>query len=128
MMSIICNKGYSYKPHILKEIRSPVNGTLLKKIIPEKFINLENYNKEVFNELHRSLRYVITAGTTMGIFAVNPVKIAGKTGTAEVFKSNNNSKEQEKTTHSWFAGFGPIDAPLEDQIVVAVLIEYENNN
>ncbi len=120
LMSVICNKGYSYKPHILKEIRSSMNGSLIKKNEPEKIIKL-NYDESIFNFIHETLRNVNVNGTGKWGFYSNPFKIAGKTGTAEIGTTDN------KQTHSWYAGYGPIDYPLSEQIVVVVLIEFENH-
>ncbi len=122
-ISVICNKGYSYRPHILKKVQSPVDGKTDKTIIPEKIIDLSYSDKSIFDFIHNALRRVVTKGTAALAFSSNKLEIAGKTGTAEISKDTNNLK-----THSWFAGFGPINYPLEDQIVVIVLIENENNN
>ena len=124
LMSVICNKGYSYKPHILKKVQSPIDGNVEKEIEPEKIIDLtDEYETSIYDFIQNALRKVVSNGTAGYAFASNPLKIAGKTGTAEIHKDSDNV-----LTHSWFAGFGPINYPLEDQIVVVVLIEYENNN
>lgn len=120
-LSVICNKGYSYRPHILKEIRSGTTGKVEKEIKPEKIIDLQ-YPEYVFAYLKRALRKVVTEGTARGAFYTNTLKIAGKTGTAEIGTGIT------KSTHSWFVGFGPIDYPPDEQIVVVVLLEYENGS
>lgn len=124
LMSVICNKGYSYKPHILKKVQSPIDGSVEKVIDPEKIIDLTGeYDSSIFEFIQNALRKVVAGGTAGLAFASNSLKIAGKTGTAEIHKESDNV-----LTHSWFAGFGPIDYPLDDQIVVVVLIEHENND
>jgi penicillin-binding protein 2 len=119
--SALCNKGYAYKPHLLKQVKSPIDDKVIKEVKPERIINL-NLKDETFAFIHNALRRVTTEGTGGRAFAPNKLKFAGKTGTAEV------GMGQKKSTHSWFAGFGPVDYPLDEQIVVVVLCEYENNS
>jgi len=62
--------------------------------------------------VHDGLREVTTVGTAASSFGKDfPVKIAGKTGTAE----NSQGKD-----HGWFIAYGPFDDP---NVVVAVLVE-----
>lgn len=122
LFSIICNKGYSFKPHIVKEIRSSTDGAIIRKIEKEKHIELKNVDINTLNTLEKYLRTVVTSGTAKWAFWGNPLKFVGKTGTGEMFKSPTT-----KETCSLFAGYGPIDYPLEDRIVVVVLVENDNN-
>ncbi|GBE25352.1 penicillin-binding protein A [bacterium BMS3Bbin02] len=57
---------------------------------------------------------VVTSGTGRRA-AVPNIRIAGKTGTAEV---------PDSTPHAWFVGFGPVAPnPGEDQIAIVVIVE-----
>jgi len=57
---------------------------------------------------------VVTSGTGRRA-SVPGVRIAGKTGTAEV---------PDSAPHAWFIGFGPVDPEPDDpQIAIAVLVE-----
>src|SRR5438874_3987265 len=47
--------------------------------------------------------------------AIRGVKVGGKTGTAEV---------GDGTSHSWFIGFAPADAP---RVAVAVIMEHQGS-
>ena len=53
------------------------------------------------------------------LFEDGSIKIAGKTGTAEVAQYKNS-------WHSWFVCYAPSDAPVEDTVVVCVLVEAAN--
>lgn len=63
----------------------------------------------------RSMRQVATQGTASRIFGGFTPAVAGKTGTAEV---------QGKPSHSWFIGFAPYDAPPDQRIAFAVIVEH----
>ena len=118
-LSVICNKGYSYRPHILKEIRSPIDGTLVKEVKSEKIIDITSTIEEsTFDFIHNALRDVVIKGTASRAFLSNPYKIAGKTGTAEV-----GTDKDKKQAHSWFVGFGPVDYPKE---IKFLLLYYAN--
>ena len=78
------------------------------------------------------MRAVVTSGTGIGA-AVPGVKVAGKTGTAELRSTVNNdpqplqpgaaptpAPEEDKTdTDAWFVGFAPYRNP---RVAVAVLL------
>jgi len=80
----------------------------------------------------RFMRAVVTSGTGVGA-AVPGVKVAGKTGTAELRSTVNNdpqplepgasptpAPEEDKTdTDAWFVGFAPYKNP---RVAVAVLL------
>jgi len=122
MMSVVCNKGFAYRPHLLKEIRSSLSGVVTKENKPEKIIDLKNINENTFKFIENALYLVTKDGTARLTFMPNPFKLAGKTGTAEV------GVGAKKQTHSWFIGYGPIDKPVGERIVVAVLIEFDENS
>jgi penicillin-binding protein 2 len=64
------------------------------------------------------MRAVCTDGTARFPLNLSSVKIAAKTGTAEVGLPDR--------WHSWLVSYGPYDAPPEDQIVVVVMVEASN--
>jgi penicillin-binding protein 2 len=65
-------------------------------------------------------------GTAFATLAKSPFKIAGKTGTAQVFtiKQTENTRakivDERRRDHAWFIAFAPIEDP---KIAVAVLVE-----
>lgn len=120
MMAMVCNNGTIYKPHILKEIRDPATNELIKEVKPE-VLHKADVDPSVWKEVQRDLRFVITDGTPKVVLANKTVKIAGKTGTGEV-----SGNKQSKSWHSWMACYGPYDAPVEEQVVVVVLVEAVN--
>jgi len=117
MIAMIVNGGVIYKPHVLKEVRDPVTGALLNEIQPE-IIQKSPISQKTFDILREYLRGVIVYGTARTPINTKAVQIAGKTGTGEIGLKDR--------WHSWFASFGPYDAPPKDQIAVVTMIEATN--
>jgi len=118
MMSMIVNDGIVYQPHVLKEIRDPSSGAIVRTVIPKEILR-SNISKDTFAEVRDDLRGVITEGTAKFPVNTKAVQVAGKTGTAEVGLKDH--------WHSWFVAFGPYDAPdPKDKIVVVVMVEASN--
>lgn len=118
MMAMVVNEGIIYKPHILKDVRAPEDGTILSVVTPE-ILSASRVSKETFRTVKDYLRRVITHGTAQYPVDTKAVAVAGKTGTAEVGLADR--------WHSWFVGYGPYEAAdPEDQIVVVAMIEAAN--
>ena len=118
MMAMVCNSGVVYKPHLLKEVRDPATDKVIQEIQPEVMLK-STISPDVWKKVQTDLRYVITDGTAIYPMK-NKIQIAGKTGTAEV-----NGYEKNHW-HSWMVAYAPYDAPVEDQVVVATLVEAVN--
>lgn len=65
--------------------------------------------------LQKAMRSVVTSGTARSAMAGIAVDVAGKTGTAQLDAGD---------PHSWFAGFAPFNAPHDQQIAFAVVVEH----
>ncbi len=65
--------------------------------------------------LAAAMRDVVTNGTARTAMANLKIPIAGKTGTAQL---------DQGQPHSWFAGFAPYNAPPQQQIAFAVVVEH----
>lgn len=118
MMAMVVNSGVIYKPHLLKEVRDPRDGSVLTKILPEVLVS-SSISKETFKKTRENLRLVISAGTAQYPVNTKVVSVAGKTGTAEVGFADR--------WHSWFVGYGPYDTEnIDDVIVVVAMIEAAN--
>ncbi len=119
MMAMVVNEGIIYKPHLLKDVRDPVTGEIVQETAKEILFE-SNIGKENWKTLKEYLRYTVTDGSASSVLMRNKVvQIAGKTGTAEVAGIKNS-------WHSWFVAYAPFDGPSEDAVVVAVLVEAEN--
>lgn len=115
MTAMVANSGVIYKPHFLKEVRDPVTNEILQK--PEREVLIKSdIDSEIWKELQEAMRYTISDGTPQYPMHNKLVKAAGKTGTAEV-------APYKTSWHSWMVAYAPYDAPPEEQVVVAVVVE-----
>ena len=105
LLCIIANRGYYYKPHVVKAIGSKDNpNTQFSEKIE---CDIE---PKYFVPIIKGMELVMTQGTAR-LSNVPGMKIAGKTGTAQ----NPHGRD-----HSVFACFAPSDKP---KIAVFVLVE-----
>lgn len=119
--SAIANDGKIVKPFIVKEIRDPISGKVLKKY-DTKIIKQLNISKQTLKIIRKGLREVVLSGTGRYLNQPNLVPIAGKTGTVQT-----RSKVTKGNDHAWFIGFAPYDEDnyyLNDRIVVVVFVEH----
>lgn len=117
MACMVINDGIIYKPHLLKEIRDPSSGEVIKTIQPE-ILHKENISKEVFEQVRQAMNLVTIQGEARFPMKNPMFRFAGKTGTAEVGLQDR--------WHSWMVAYGPYDASPKDMIVVCVIVEAVN--
>ncbi len=110
-MAAVANGGTLWRPKLVSKITDSDNNTL-GEFKPEIIrTNLVDDNKlEIVRE---GLRDAVTEGTVYFLKDL-PIKVAGKTGTAQVYSNLN------KKTNAWFVGFAPYENP---QITLAIVIE-----
>ncbi len=116
LYSAFANGGKIYRPHLVREIRDPDTGRVIRKFTPElvKEIPVKHSSLET---VRRGLRAVVLRGTGALLNGLS-VPAAGKTGTAQT-----KSKVQGRN-HAWFAGYAPYEDPAGDPIVVVVFVEF----
>lgn len=119
MVAMVTNSGTIYKPHLLKEVRDPVTNQIIYETKPEVLLK-SDIDSAVWKQMQETMRYMITDGTAQYPMNNKIVKAAGKTGTAEVAQYKNQ-------WHSWMVCYAPYDAPVEDQIVISVIVEACND-
>ena len=125
--SILSMRGEGVKVHLLKALRDPQVGEMIERPLERKEkINLQrpmNWTyiiKGMLSVVHkpRGTAHVMGRGLKY--------KMAGKTGTAQVFGIAQDAEYDEKTTtkklrdHALFVAFAPADNP---KIAVAVIAE-----
>lgn len=117
MVAMVANEGKIYRPHLLKEVRDPATNDVIEEVKPQ-ILHESNIDESVWREVQNAMRYTITDGTPAFPLNNKVVQIAGKTGTAEVGSLDH--------WHSWMACYAPFNAPVEEQVVVVVLVEAVN--
>lgn len=108
MASAIANNGEIMLPHIQKEIRQ-LDGLLISESKPVTW--LRPLSTADANKIKQMMINTVEDGTGNKA-KINGIKVAGKTGTAEIGKEN--------ISHSWFVGFAPANSP---KIAVAAIVE-----
>lgn len=105
MTSIMANKGFSVKPHIVKQVES-------ENVVEVERKNI-GLNDGVIRSVREGLYKAVSSEFGTGKRAkIEGVAMAGKTGTAQ---------NPQGRTHAWFTGF----APFEDaRICLVVFLEH----
>ena len=106
--STIANDGVMMQPHIVKKIDSS-DGKNVMRNTPT--VLSEVTSKENADQITKYMVNVVNNGTGTEAY-VSGVKVAGKTGTAQL-------DLKEGTNNAWFVGFAPADDP---QIAISVVI------
>ena len=125
--AILGNGGQRYKPRIIHAIGEPgVEEITLQK---HRHIGVvQKDNPENWNIIIKAMKQVVHGlrGTARGINRNLEYKVAGKTGTAQVFGIKEDEEyDEEKIAkklrdHALFISFAPADEP---RIAVAVIVE-----
>ena len=105
------NKGVIMEPHAVDRIVSP-SGGIVTRPKPRKYKRA--MTTRTADDLTRMMEAVVTGGT--GTAAQIPgVRVAGKTGTAEVGAGGRGSANT-----TWFIAFAPVGAP---RVAIAVVLQ-----
>ena len=122
----LVNEGVNVQPHLLKSIRDSETEELEIFEPKESRFSL-NYPRH-WNDMFRAMKKVVhgTLGTARATGWGMKYKMAGKTGTAQVFGIAQDEEYDEETIakklrdHGLFIGFAPFESP---EIAVAVVVE-----
>ncbi|PTX51244.1 penicillin-binding protein 2B [Melghirimyces profundicolus] len=116
-VSAVANGGILYRPYLVKEIRDPQSGQVLKKRKPYP-IRKEVISRKSAQQVRELLRGVVTDGTGKQA-DVEGYRVAGKTGTAQKPKQDGSGYADGKYVVS-FIGFAPAEKP---EVVVYVAVD-----
>ena len=107
VMAIVANRGFFYKPHLIKAIGS-------KKVIKKEYLQKNNagINSKYFNLVIDGMSAVVNQPSGTAWYSkIEDIEMCGKTGTVQ----NPHGKD-----HSVFVAFAPRDNP---KIAIAVVVE-----
>jgi penicillin-binding protein A len=106
--STVANGGVLMQPHLIDKVRAP-NGSIVTRVRPRKVRRV--ISPRTARELTSMMESVVTGGTATNL-RIPGVRLAGKTGTAEIGVAN--------LYDTWFIAFAPAQAP---KVAVAVALE-----
>jgi penicillin-binding protein A len=130
-VSTIANGGYRLKPHLVKEIRDPLDGKneigpIFREIHPT-VLNTIDVKKEWLHRVHLGFKKVMQepGGTAYKFFGNTHYSPAGKTGTAEAFYDgpdrNRYGIEPPAVMNLSLVCFAPSQNP---EVAMAVLVPW----
>jgi len=128
LVAAVANGGKLFRPILIKQIKDKDNQ-VLKDHQPEKAAELTPHKGENLALIRDALLGVVNdkKGTGRRARSRN-IKIAGKTGTAQVVSLSAVSKYEEEEDipfefrdHAWFVGYAPYEDP---KVAVAVILEH----
>lgn len=128
LIGVVANRGKVWQPHIVRNITDHL-GNSIKTFEPELLSQTEIIQEKTFSILNNYLTSVVEDSDGTGTRAqVDGIKVAGKTGTAQVI-SLDKTKDQLEVSMRWkehaiFVAFAPADNP---KIAVAVYSQNERN-
>ena len=122
----IANGGTLYVPQVVQNVKAPdgsLSDTFQPRVKREVGVSAEHLDM-----MRRALIDVVQdeSGTAYRARNKDGVRVAGKTGTAQVVGRKGRTEESSSAwyldrSHGWFAGFAPADDP---QVAFAVLVEH----
>ena len=116
-VSTIANGGSRMQPHLLKEVHSAKDNSLLFSFEPV-VLNTVDTKPEYLERVKMGFKAVLESGGTGSDYMPSNIKPAGKTGTSEDHVTDKETGEDIDTLNHTFVGFAPYDNP---KFAIAVL-------
>lgn len=113
-VAAIANQGVLMKPQIVEEVRDD-HGKTLRKLTPETVRRV--CSARAASTLREAMEGVVSDKGTAAKAAIPGVRVAGKTGTAQLYKEKGKGVDEGHYCVS-FAGFAPAEAPQFAAIVI----------
>jgi penicillin-binding protein 2 len=123
----IAARGTRYRPSLVQAIRDPVSGAVAERN-PRELEPVRVAKQERWDQIIGAMEGVMSdpKGTARAAGAGAPWRIAGKSGTAQVFSVaqdetyNADELAERMRDHALFIAFAPVDDP---RIAIAVIVE-----
>ena len=123
-------RGQRFKPRLVGAVRNVTTGEV-RQLPPEQLPSAKTADPHSWDVAIKGMVDVTNApyGTARALSVNLPYLIAGKSGTAQVFRAASNERvrkahelEERLRDHALFIAFAPADAPMP-KIAVAVVVE-----
>ncbi len=130
--AVLGTHGKRFKPRLVIGTQEGVNGQSVW-FEPEELKGPADVESEYYQKIHQAMLGVTeeTAGTGHNAMLGTPYRVAGKTGTAQVFSLAQEEEYDEESIderlrdHALFVAFAPAEDP---EIAVAVVVENGGNS
>ncbi len=109
--AMLANGGIHYRPYLVKEVITQ-QGETVYRAQPE-ILNNPGYSDRTWQAVQKGMEATTLPGGTGSSLRHLPVRVAGKTGSAE--------SSPGKMPHSLFVGYAPAEAP---EIAIALIVEH----
>ncbi len=124
LVATMANGGMVLKPYLVRKIMDK-DGRVVKDIFPDIQHKLESHPNTI-PAIREALLGVVNENRGTGRRArLKKIKVAGKTGTAQVVRMKAGPQDKDipykYRDHAWFVGFAPYENP---EIAVAVIVEH----
>jgi penicillin-binding protein 2 len=127
LVATVANGGIVLKPYLVRQIKDK-DGRVVKEFFPSIEKRLES-RPDTLSIIQKGLFGVVNEKRGTGWRArLKKIKVAGKTGTAQVvaLKADPDSEEEDEIPyqhrdHAWFVGYAPYENP---EIAVVVIVEH----
>ncbi len=127
LISGVANGGKQNLPQVVERVEN-IYGEKLKEYPPVE-LRRANVSEKTFQMIQEALRGAVNDPHGTGwTCSLKEVKVAGKTGTAQVIRLPENFKKGDINRvplkfrdHAWFAAYAPFEDP---RISIAVLVEH----
>lgn len=123
----LATRGIRYQPHLVAAVEDPLTGKR-SLVAPRRLDDVRIANDEHWNTVIAAMNAVMqdVRGTAWGAGGNAPYRMAGKSGTAQVFSVGQEEEydedeiEERLRDHALFIAFAPLEQP---RIAVAVIVE-----
>src|SRR4030042_7099244 len=127
LISALANGGKLYLPQVVEKVED-IYGNKLKEYPPVE-LGRADWSEKTLQIIQEALRGAVNDPHGTGwTCLLKEVKVAGKTGTAQVVRLPENFKKGDMNRmplkfrdHAWFAAYAPFEDP---KISIAVLVEH----
>jgi penicillin-binding protein 2 len=127
LISGVANGGKLYQPRVVEKVED-IYGKKLKEYPPVE-LGRADVSEKTLQIIQEALRGAVNDPHGTGwTCLLKEVKVAGKTGTAQVIRLPENFKKgdmnrmpQKYRDHAWFVAYAPFEDP---KISIAVLVEH----